>query len=80
MSEADYLLAQEEYELQQLVAAMEQEQNQDTAPQQHYDSDDEDYDQIFMECAAGVDTRHQRQQQVHDSNYGDMEDMDMTDG
>jgi hypothetical protein len=80
MSEADYLLAQEEYELQQLVAAMEQEQNQDTAPQQHYDSDDEDYDQIFMDCAAGVDTRHQRQQQVHDSNYGDMEDMDMTDG
>ena len=80
MSEAEYLLAQEDYELQQLVAAMEQEQNQDTTPQQHYGSDDEDYDQIFMECAADVDTRHQQHTQAHDSGYRDVDDMDITDG
>lgn len=80
MTEADYVLALEEYELQQLIAAMEQEQNQDTAPQQHYGSDDEDYDQIFMECAADVDTRYQQQPQGYDSGYRDVDDMDMTDG
>jgi hypothetical protein len=80
MSEADYVLAQEEYELQQLIAAMEQEQNQDTTPQQHYGSDDEDYDQIFMECAADVDPRYQQQPQAHNSDHRDVEDMEMTDG
>lgn len=80
MSEADYVLAQEEYELQQLIAAMEHEQNQETTSQQHYGSDDEDYDQIFMECAADVDTRYQQQLQAHDSDCRDVDDMDMTDG
>jgi hypothetical protein len=78
MSEAEYVLAQEEYELQRLIAAMEQEQNQDATPHQHYGSDDEDYDQIFMECAANVDTWHQQQPQSHYNDHAD--DMDMTDG
>lgn len=80
MSEADYVLEQEEHELQQLIAAMEQEQSQDTAPQQHFGSDDDDYDQIFMECAADADTRYQQQPQAHDSSCRDVDDMDMTDG
>ncbi|KAF2625593.1 hypothetical protein BU25DRAFT_372091 [Macroventuria anomochaeta] len=80
MTEADYLLAQEEYELQQLVASMEQEQSQNATPQQHYGSDDEDYDQIFMECTTDVDMRYQQQPQAHDGGYRDVDDMDMTDG
>ncbi|KAF3044828.1 hypothetical protein E8E12_010976 [Didymella heteroderae] len=80
MSEADYVLAQEEYELQQLIAAMEQEQNQNATLQQHYGSDDEDYDQIFMECAADVDTRYEQHPQTHDNSHKDVDDMDMTDG
>ncbi|KAF1829010.1 hypothetical protein BDW02DRAFT_574386 [Decorospora gaudefroyi] len=46
-AEVDYVAAQEEYELQQLVASMEQ---HDDARSQHYGSDEEDYDEIFMEC------------------------------
>lgn len=82
MTEADYLLVQEEYELQQLIASMEQEQEQgqDMIPQQHYGSDDEDYDQIFMECAADVDSRYQQQPQNFNGGYRDVDDMDMTDG
>jgi hypothetical protein len=80
MTEADYVLAQEEYELQQLIASMEQEQSQDATPQQYYGSDDEDYDQIFMECAAGADSRYQQQLQSHDGGYGFADDIDMTDG
>ncbi|KAK1908685.1 hypothetical protein P3342_009536 [Pyrenophora teres f. teres] len=49
LTEADYVAAQEEYELQQLVASMEQ--DGDGQSSQHYGSDDDDYDSIFMECA-----------------------------
>jgi hypothetical protein len=75
MTEADYVAAQEEYELQQLIASMEE----DDAASQHFGSDDEDYDELFMECATIRD-----QQQEEQSNYGyggeDAMDMDMTDG
>lgn len=81
MTEADYLLAQEEYELQQMIASMEHSQDQEMVPQQHYGSDDEDYDQIFMECATDFDTQqYQQEPQPHDSGYRDADDMDMTDG
>lgn len=80
MSEADYILAQEEYELQLLIASMEQEQGQDSTLPQHYGSDDEDYDRIFMECTTNSDTRYQQEPQGHDSGYIDVDDMDMTDG
>ncbi|XPS77899.1 hypothetical protein M3J09_009923 [Ascochyta lentis] len=83
MSEADHILAQEEHELQQLIASMEQEQSQDIP--QHYGSDDEDYDQIFIQCSADCDFgyHHQQQQQLpHAPHYenGGVDDMDMTDG
>jgi hypothetical protein len=83
MTEADYLLAQEEYELQQLVASMEQEHG---STPQHYGSDDEDYDEIFMECMTSGDQYGQIQQQDANRSSGfaqdtDMDmDMDMTDG
>lgn len=80
MTEAEYLLAQEEYELQQLIASMEQDQSQDTTSQQHYGSDDDDYDQIFMECATDFDPRHQQPPQPQGRGYRDVDDMDMTDG
>ncbi|KAJ4321235.1 hypothetical protein N0V94_002974 [Neodidymelliopsis sp. IMI 364377] len=79
MTEAEYVLAQEEYELQELIASMESEQSQDPIPQ-HYGSDDEDYDQIFMECAPDIDLQSQQPHQVQAGGCGDMDDMDMTDG
>jgi hypothetical protein len=81
MTEAEHMLAQEEYELQQLIASMEQEQSQESMPQ-HYGSDDEDYDRIFMECATDGDSWRQQQPppQASVNNHGDLDDMDMTDG
>ena len=77
MTEADYVAAQEEYELQQLIASMEQESD---AWSQHYGSDDDDYDSIFMECAtAGHDQSQQQQQRAQDAFEGDAMDMDMMD-
>jgi len=79
MTEADHILAQEEYELQQLIASMEQEQSQESIAQ-HYGSDDDDYDQIFMQCATDVDSGCQHQPHARNDEYDDVEDMDMTDG
>lgn len=79
MTEADWVAAQEEYELQQLIASMDQEND---ASSQHYGSDDDDYDSIFMECAQVADGSSQ--QQVQPASAGnenaDMMDMDMIDG
>jgi hypothetical protein len=78
MTEADYVAAQEEYELQQLVASMEQ----DDAASQHFGSDDEDYNQLFMECATPNDQQYQHQPQPSSAASDDtnMMDVDMTDG
>jgi len=78
MSEADYLAAQEENELQQLIASMER----DDASSQHYGSDDDDYDSLFMDCATTVDEQYKQQPQHVHSGFtdGDTMDMDMTDG
>jgi hypothetical protein len=76
MTEADYVAAQEEYEMQQLIASMEQD---DAAPQ-HFGSDDEDYDELFMECATTVDQQYQQQPQQSRPVEMDAMDMDMTDG
>jgi len=81
MTEADYVAAQEEYELQQLIASMEQENRDNDAASQHFGSDDEDYDQLFMECATTVDQQKQQQPQHSTSGFEDADmDMDMTDG
>lgn len=53
--EAEHIRAQEEYELQALIAAMEEDTADDHASQ-HYGSDDDDYDQIFMEYTSGNNT------------------------
>jgi hypothetical protein len=78
MTEADYVAAQEEYELQQLVASMEQ----DDAASQHFGSDDEDYDQLFMECATTDNQQYHQQPQPSSAaiDDADMMDMDMTVG
>ncbi|KAF2692188.1 hypothetical protein K458DRAFT_240106, partial [Lentithecium fluviatile CBS 122367] len=74
--EAEYIIAQEEYELQELIASMEEQQ--ETASQ-HYGSDDEDYDSIFMECASATDTQLQPQEQTlrFDASFNDADEMDM---
>lgn len=79
MSEADHIFAQEEHELQQLIASMEQEQSHEPMSQ-HYGSDDDDYDQIFMQCATDFDSEYQRWTPTPSAAYGDVDDMDMTDG
>ncbi|KAH7401561.1 hypothetical protein BKA66DRAFT_508070 [Pyrenochaeta sp. MPI-SDFR-AT-0127] len=76
MIEVDHIAAQEDYELQQLIASMEQEAD---ATSQHYGSDDEDYESIFMECATTVDQQYQQQSQSAPHEVDAM-DMDMTDG
>lgn len=78
-SEADYILALEEYEFQRLIASMDQDRSLDNVPQ-HYGSDDEDYDQIFMECVTNVDSQQPQQPQDSVNYYRDVDDMDMTDG
>ncbi|KAF2833903.1 hypothetical protein CC86DRAFT_365678 [Ophiobolus disseminans] len=81
MTEADYVAAQEEHELQQLVASMEQENRDDDVASQHFGSDDEDYDQLFMECASTAEQPHQQHQQSYSGHEdADAMDMDMTDG
>jgi hypothetical protein len=78
MTEADWVAAQEEYELQQLIASMEADAD---AKSQHFGSDDEDYDEIFMDVAMTADQSWQHQgQQSHSSFGSDEMDMDMTEG
>jgi hypothetical protein len=81
MTEADHVAAQEEYELQQLVAMREEEEKRSS---QHYGSDDEDYDSIFMDCATAGDEWYQQQQQSQEQQLrfgsGEETEMDMTDG
>lgn len=82
MTEADYVAAQEEYELQQMIAAMEQQDQENDAASQHFGSDDEDYDQLFMDCATMHDQQYQNQPQQQQFGFedGGAMDMDMTDG
>jgi hypothetical protein len=78
MTEEEYILAQEEYELQALIAAMEEEDGRQEKTSQHYGSDDEDYDEIFMECMdaeASGGASSGAQTGVYDPDA-----MDMTDG
>ena len=74
------MAAQEEYELQQLVASMEQES--DRSSSEHYGSDDDDYDSIFMECAMMEDEQYQQQAQCARGAFdcGNDMDIDMMDG
>jgi hypothetical protein len=80
ITEVDYVAAQEEYELQQYVAAMEQEDHENDASSQHFGSDDEDYDQLFMECTM-MDHNFQQQTQSSSFSFTDIDPMDteMTD-
>lgn len=81
MTEADYVAAQEEYELQQMIAAMEQQDQENDAASQHFGSDDEDYDALFIECATVNGQQYQAQQpQQFGFDNGDAMDMDMMDG
>jgi hypothetical protein len=84
-NEAEHILAQEEYELQQLIASMEEEREQAAMEQhetasQHYGSDDEEYDSIFMECASTSDMQHRpHERRIHDSaRFDDADEMDMS--
>lgn len=80
MTEAEYILAQEEYELQQLITSLEQDQDSETMSQ-HFGSDDEDYDSIFMECTTMTDEAQQQLQYANTRfDETDAMDMDMTDG
>jgi hypothetical protein len=82
MTEADYVAAQEEYELQQLIAAMEEQDRENDVASQHFGSDDEDYDQLFMDCAMTTDQQYQQQPHQSSMAFGDSHgmDMDMTEG
>ncbi|KAL1612248.1 hypothetical protein SLS60_000472 [Paraconiothyrium brasiliense] len=80
LEEADYVLAQEEREMQELIASMEEERD----ASQHYGSDDEDYDQLFMEYTSTSASQQHRKKQFHDAasanfeNFPDADAMDMS--
>ena len=86
MTEADYVAAQEEHELQQMIAAMDRQDQENDTASQHFGSDDEDYDALFMECATMDGQHYQQQSQLHAQQQhfgvedGGAMDMDMTDG
>ncbi|KAF2471613.1 uncharacterized protein BDR25DRAFT_303119 [Lindgomyces ingoldianus] len=82
MAEVDYVLEQEERELQALIALMEEEQAAQDMTSQHYGSDEEDYDQIFIEYTNVANVHQQDQQQPLQSNarYDDPDAMDTTEG
>jgi hypothetical protein len=82
MTEADYVAAQEEHELQQLIAAMEEQDRENDVASQHFGSDDEDYDQLFMDCSMTTDQQYQQQPHQSSMAFGDSHgmDMDMTEG
>ncbi|KAJ4357652.1 uncharacterized protein N0V89_002228 [Didymosphaeria variabile] len=78
LEEVDYVLAQEEREMQELVASMEEEQD----ASQHYGSDDEDYDQLFIEYTSASALHQQQQQQSHhaaSANFESLPDADAMD-
>ncbi len=75
MDEAEYMLAQEEYELQELIASMEEEH--ETASQ-HYGSDD-DYDSLFMECTSTTEPQESLQQPSQFDTSLDDDDVDAMD-
>ena len=76
LSEADYVLQQEEQELQDLIASMEQEESQQDTASQHYGSDDDDYDSIFMECTST--SGGQQMDEYAMADIQDVDEMDMT--
>ncbi|KAF2745576.1 hypothetical protein M011DRAFT_426569 [Sporormia fimetaria CBS 119925] len=78
IAEAEYILAQEEREFQALIADMKEEQHVPDNASQHYGSDDDDYDQIFMECAISENAH--RLPGPANSQFHDGDAMDTSDG
>jgi hypothetical protein len=78
IEEAEYILAQEEQELQALIALMEEKAERNDHTSQHYGSDDDDYDEIFMECTSG--DKIQTTSASSQPKTLDPDAMDMTDG
>lgn len=79
MNEVEWVAAQEEYELEQLVSSM---AKSDDTSSQHFESDDEDYDLIFLECAT-IPPKQQlseSQQSCNRFSNANTMDIDMTDG
>jgi hypothetical protein len=82
MDEVDYILAQEEQAMQELIASMEEEQD----AEQNYGSDEEDYDQLFREYASSLQEQSWQQQQQQQSPFqhdnsmsgADADEMDMS--
>ncbi|CAI6338395.1 unnamed protein product [Periconia digitata] len=72
IEEAEYLRAQEEWELQQYIASMEEDETDNASL--HFGSDDEDYDAILIEGLSAVDVPPRRP----DQNLADTDEMDMT--
>lgn len=66
--------------MQELIASMEEERD----ASQHYGSDDEDYDQLFMEYTSTSASQQHRKKQFHDAasanfeNFPDADAMDMS--
>ncbi|KAF2262285.1 hypothetical protein CC78DRAFT_618684 [Lojkania enalia] len=73
--EAEYI-SQEDQELEAFIAAIEEEEGQQEVASQHFGSDDEDYDQIFMEYTTGWE--NQQPSEHGNCGFDDMDVMDTT--
>lgn len=74
--EADYILAQEEQEMELLIASMADDQDNATS---HFGSDDDDYDQLFMEyTTSSAPLQQQHLHQDMSANIADSDAMDMS--
>ncbi|KAF2635139.1 hypothetical protein P280DRAFT_412183 [Massarina eburnea CBS 473.64] len=75
VQEADDMDELEQWELQRLVASMEEERDNAS---QHYGSDDEDYDSIFMECVEAGEVQQPLRSDHLDVGMDDVDEMDMS--
>ncbi|KAF2184266.1 hypothetical protein K469DRAFT_688753 [Zopfia rhizophila CBS 207.26] len=75
--EADFILEQEERELQALIALMENDQGHQNASSQYDGSDEEDYDQILIEYMANSDAQ---QPGFQDPTFDYADAMDISEG
>ncbi|PVH93418.1 hypothetical protein DM02DRAFT_661989 [Periconia macrospinosa] len=76
IEEAEYLCEQEEWELQQLIASMEEDEADNVS--QHFGSDDEDYDAIFTQVLSSAEVQQSQPDSGSTSYPTDTDEMDMT--
>lgn len=81
-AEAEAMLEQERRELEELAALIEEERTSTQGHSSHFGSDDDDYDDLFMDYMAGQENQDPQYGSAVQENYlyphGGDEEMDMS--